>query len=83
METIFDLMSVLLFIATAGLYLVRFRHEQPTLAPYLTVALVCAVGNWLGNNGGGWAAVGMLIAAAFLTLHVASQPYREDAEDLN
>ncbi|GJL92810.1 XrtV sorting system accessory protein [Hyphococcus sp.] len=83
METIFDLMSVLLFIATGGLYLVRFRHEQPALAPYLIVALVCAVGNWLGNNGGGWAAVGMLIAGAFLTLHLASQPYREDAEDLN
>ena len=81
METIFDLMSVLLFIATAGLYLVRFRHESPPLAPYLIVALVCAVGNWLGNHGGGWAAVGMLIAGAFLTLHVASQPYREEAED--
>ncbi len=83
METIFDLMSVMLFVATAGLYWVRVRHEQPALAPYLVVALVCIVGNWLGNSGGGWAAVGMLIAGAFLTLHVASQPYREDAEDLN
>ncbi len=83
MDTIFDLLSVMLFMATAGLFLVRFRHEDPPLAPYLLVSLVCVVGNWLGNHGGGWAAVGLLIAAAFLTLHLASEPYREDAEDLN
>ncbi len=83
METIFDLLSVMLFIATAGLFLVRFRHEDPPLAPYLLITLVCPVGNWLGNNGGGAAAVGLLIGAAFLTLHLASQPYGDDAEDLN
>jgi hypothetical protein len=83
LDTIFDLLSVMLFMATAGLFLVRFRHEDPPLAPYLLVSLVCIVGNWLGNHGGGWAAVGLLIAAAFLTLHLASEPYREDAEDLN
>ncbi|WP_428407459.1 XrtV sorting system accessory protein [Hyphococcus sp.] len=83
MTTIFDLLSVLLFIATAGLFLVRFRHEDPPLAPYLAIALVCVVGAWLGNHGGGAAAVGLLIAAAFLTLHLASEPYREDPEEQN
>lgn len=81
METIFDLLSVTLFIATAGLFLVRFRHEDPPLAPYLVIALVCIIGNWLGNNGGGIAAVALMVAAAFLTLHLASQPYREDPEE--
>ncbi len=83
MTTIFDLLSVLLFIATAGLFLVRFRHEDPPLAPYLVIALICVVGAWLGNNGGGAPAVGLLIAAAFLTLHLASEPYREDPEEQN
>lgn len=81
METIFDLLSVTLFIATAGLFFFRFRHENPPLAPYLLVSLVCAVGNWLGNHGGGAAAVALLIAGSFLTLHLASQPYHEDAEE--
>ena len=81
METIFDILSVFLFIATAGLFFLRFRHENPPLAPYLLVALVAAVGNWLGNNGGGLAAVALLIAGSFFTLHLASQPYEEEGEE--
>ncbi len=77
----FDLLSVLLFIATAGLFFLRNRHETPPRAPYLLVLLVCIVGNWLGNNGGGAAAVALLIAGSFLTLHLASQPYHDDAEE--
>ncbi|MEM8770094.1 MAG: XrtV sorting system accessory protein [Pseudomonadota bacterium] len=81
METIFDFLSVTLFIATASLFFLRFRHENPPLAPYLLVSLVAAVGNWLGNHGGGLAAVALLIAGAFLTLHLASEPYREDPKE--
>ena len=81
MASTFDLMSVMLFIASAGLFLIRARHEPQQLMPYLIVALVCVVGAWLGNNGGGIAAVAFLIAGAFLTLHTASQPYAENAED--
>nr|WP_133162207.1 XrtV sorting system accessory protein [Marinicaulis flavus] len=81
MTSMFDLLSATLFIATAGLFLLRIRHERPPLAPYLVVALVCLVGAWLGNHGGGVAAVALLIAASFLTLHLASQPYSEDSEE--
>ena len=83
MDSIFDALSVMLFIATVGLFVLRIRHEAPPLAPYLLIALVCIVGNWLGNHGGGVAAVALLIAAAFLTLHLASEPYREDTEEQN
>jgi len=75
----FDLLSVLLFIAAVSLFFLRFRHEDPPLAPYILISLICAVGNWLGNHGGGVAAVALLAAASFLLLHLASEPYREDA----
>jgi len=76
-------LAALLFVATAGLFIVRFRHEDPSITPYILIASVAAVGNWLGNNGGGPAAVALLIAGSFLTLHLASQPYREDPEEPN
>ena len=78
LETIFDIFAVTLFVAAAALFFLRLRHENPPLVPYVIVSLVCAVGNWLGNNGGGVAAVALLIAASFFTLHLASEPFRED-----
>ena len=80
METIFDLLAALLFVATAGLFALRFRHEDPPIMPYLLIASTCAVGNWLGNNGGGLGAVALLSAGSFLTLHLASQPFREQSD---
>ena len=81
--SMFDLLAMFLFGATAGLYLLRLRHERPTLAPYLVVFLVSIVGAWLGNNGAGPAAVALLIAGSFLTLHLAGQPYNDDAEEVS
>lgn len=78
METIFDILAITLFVAAAGLFFMRFRHEDPPLGPYIVVSLVAAVGNWLGNHGGGLAAIAFLMAGAFFTLHLASEPYRED-----
>lgn len=81
METMFDFMSVLLFLAAGGLFLTRSRHENPPPAPYLVIALVSIVGNWLGNHGGGPAAATLMVASAFLALHLASEPFREDPEE--
>ncbi len=80
MDSMFDFMSLLLFIATAGLFLVRVRHEDPPLAPYLLIAAVSVVGNVLGNNGGGAAAAMLMMASAFFVLHLASEPFREGRE---
>lgn len=80
METLYDLMAVTLFIATAGIFFYRYRSENPPLGPYMLISLVCAVANWLGNNGGGVGAVLLLIAASFYLLHIASAPYAEETE---
>lgn len=81
MGSIFDVLGAFLFIATAGLFLLRRRHEAPPLAPYLVILLVAIVGGWLGNSGGGVAAVAFLIAGAFLMLHLASEPYRIESDE--
>lgn len=82
METIFDFLSVMLFIAAVSLFFVRFRNEDPPLKPYILISLIAAVGNWLGNNDGGIAAFSLLIAGAFFLLHLASEPFRgEDTID--
>ena len=84
MDSIFDLLSATLFVAAAALFFMRNRHENPPLAPYIIVGMVAAVGNWLGHQAGGHisslAAVAFLIAGAFLTLHLASEPFRDDRE---
>ena len=77
METMYDFLALLLFIATAGLYLVRRPYEDPPLRPYLVMALVGIVGNWLGNQGGGTAAFTLMVAGSFYALHIASQPFHE------
>ncbi len=81
METLFDLMAVALFIATAAIFFFRYRHENPPLAPYMLISLVCAVSNWLGNNGGGIGAVLLLIAGSFYLLHIAGEPFAEESEE--
>ncbi len=78
METTFDFLAVALFIATAGLFFHRLRHEDPALAPYMLICLVCAVSNWLGNHGGGAGAIAMLVAGSFFLLQLASAPFADD-----
>ena len=80
METLYDLMAVTLFIATAGIFFYRYRSENPPLAPYMLISLVCAVSNWLGNHGAGVGAVLLLIAGSFYLLHIAGSPYAEETE---
>ncbi len=78
MASLFDIFSVALFIATASIFFVRFRHEDPRLAPYLVISIGCAFANWLGDNGIEITAIVILAASAFLLLHLTSAPYQED-----
>ncbi len=80
METIYDFMSVTLFIAMAGIFFFRYRSENPPLAPYMLISLDCAVSNWIGNNGGGISAVALLIAGSFYLLYIAGEPFAEENE---
>lgn len=80
MASMFDLVSIALFVATAAMFIVRVRREDPPVAPYVLIALSSGAGMWLGEAGAALFAVCILIAGAFLLLHLASLPYREDGE---
>jgi hypothetical protein len=60
------------------MFFLRLRNEDPALAPYVAISLACAAGNWLGNSGSSLMAIALLIAGAFLLLHLASQPYPDE-----
>jgi len=81
MVSMFDLLATSLFAAAAGMYFLRRRHESPVLLPYLLILLASAAGDWLSDHGLPGLAVGMLIAGAFLLLHIVSLPYAEKGEE--
>lgn len=51
MQTVFDWVSVAIFIATAGTFFYRTQHEWPPLNRYIGVAIGCMIANELGNLG--------------------------------
>jgi hypothetical protein len=74
MISIFDIYSVGLLILCLVTFVVRYIRRDPPVLPYLVIACVCAVGNWLGEMGGGWAALALLVAASFLYLSCLLHP---------
>lgn len=81
MASMYDLLATALFVAAAAMFFLRYRHERPPFGPYILVSLACAAGNWLGGQGVHALAIGLLVAGAFLLLHLASLPYAENRDD--
>lgn len=77
MITVFDVYSVSLLLISLTVFVIRYVRQDPPIMPYLVIACVCGVGNWLGDKGGGWAAMSLLVAASFLFLGCLLAPYRE------
>lgn len=78
MISIFDIYSVSLLVVSLIQFVVRYVRQEPPVMPYLVIACVCAVGNWLGDLGGGWAAWALLVAASFLFLSCVIAPQHRD-----
>ena len=68
MNTIFDLFSIVLLLASLTIFIVRYMNEDPPVMPYLVIACTCAVGNWLGDAGAEIGAIALMVAASFLFL---------------
>lgn len=81
MISFFDVFSLGLLVVSLSVFFIRYVKQDPPIIPYLLIAIVCAVGNWLGDSGGGDAALMLLIAASFLFLALVLTPYRSKVEE--
>jgi hypothetical protein len=74
MVTVFDLYSIGLLVISLTMFVIRYMREEPPVTPYLVIASTCAVGNYLGEQGGGIGALMLLVAASFLFLGCVFYP---------
>ncbi len=65
MITVFDVYALALLIVSMSLFVHRYITQNPPVYPYLIIACICLVANWLGEGGGGIFALALLIAASF------------------
>ncbi|MEQ1930657.1 MAG: XrtV sorting system accessory protein [Parvularculaceae bacterium] len=78
MITVFDVYSVALLLVSLTVFVIRYIRQDPPIMPYLVIACVCAVGNWMGNYEDTWVrwgAMSLLVAASFLFLTCLLAPY--------
>lgn len=76
MQTVFDWVTVSLFIATAGIYFYRTRHESPPLYKYLGLSVGWAVANQIGNLGYAGAALLLIALLGGALVWLSTRPYR-------
>lgn len=81
MISFFDIFSLGLLVVSLSVFFIRYVKQDPPITPYLLIACVCAVGNWLGNAGGGDAALMLLVAGSFLFLALVLTPYRSKLDE--
>jgi hypothetical protein len=75
MQTVFDWITVSIFIATAGIFFYRTQREWPPLYKYLGLSVGCAIANQLGNLGYAVPAlllIGLLVGAL---VWLGTRPY--------
>lgn len=75
MVSIIDLYSIALLLISLTMFVIRYLREEPPVMPYLIIACTCAVGNFLGEQGGGMGAFMLLIAATFLFMGSVFYPH--------
>jgi hypothetical protein len=78
--TALDVYSASLLLISLTVFVVRYIRQDPPIMPYLIIACVCAVGNWLGEFNSivtRWGATSLLVAASFLFLGCLMAPYRD------
>jgi len=74
MSTVYDWVTVLIFIGLLALYFLRQDREDVPLARYLIAATGCALANFLGNDNYHIGAIGIIAATLYFTWHFILNP---------
>lgn len=82
METVYDWVTVAVFAGLAVLFLQRSSEDEPSdkIIHYLPPAVVCAVANYLGNEGYSIPAVAMVVAVMAYVYFIL-KPFKYQGED--
>jgi len=75
MQTVFDWITVVIFIATAGTFFYRTQREWPPLYKYLALSIGCAIANQLGNLGYAVPALVMIALLIGSLIWLGTRPY--------
>ncbi len=75
MANFFELCVLGLGLSGLFLYLHRRKYENPPHSPYLVIVLTTLSGYWIATAGAPIAGTVFLVAAGFLLVHLASQPF--------
>ena len=67
MSTIYDWVTVLIFIGLLALYFLRQDRTDVPIARYMIAAAGCALANYLGNENHALAAVTIIAATLYFT----------------
>jgi hypothetical protein len=77
METVYDWITVAIFVGLAVLFLQRSASQagpQDTMLQYLPPAVGCAAANWFGNHGQGTISF-LIVAAVIIYIAVVLRPF--------
>lgn len=83
METVYDWVTVAVFVGLAVLFLQRSSEDQPRdkISHYLPPALGCAISNYLGNEGYMLPAV-LLIVGVMAYIYYVLKPFASSDESI-
>lgn len=71
METIFDFLTVFIFVVVVGLFLHFSQKGEQKILPYMLPAAGCAAANFAGNNNYelvAWCLIAMLCGYVYLAI---------------
>lgn len=72
--------TIVLFLAAAGVYFYRARVSRPKLRPYAVSVGAGLLAMFVASYGAYFAAIVMFVAASFLLVYLAGEPFPEEAE---
>ncbi len=72
--------TIVLFVAAAGVFIYRARVAKPKLRPYAVSVGGGLLAMFVAGYGAYFAAIVMFVAASFLLVYLAGEPFPEETD---